>query len=146
MNKPGNYLHLWARNTRISFFGQNLPFFSIFHTKFKIEKYFTFWHNFCSTPVLINICVGGFMQNFRTLGLIIKKVRDLFNLSDKYGKIIQCVGRQRLLKYLAKNGIHRCRAGNGPPLNYRGFLIKWLPKEEVNCQLTYNLIYLITCL
>ena len=30
------------------------------------------------------------MQNFRTLGLIIKKVRDLFNLSDKYGKIIQC--------------------------------------------------------
>ena len=31
------------------------------------------------------------MQNFRTLGLIIKKVRDLFNLSDKYGKIIQCV-------------------------------------------------------
>ena len=90
MNKPGNYLHLWARNTRISFFGQNLPFFSIFHTKFKIEKYFTFWHNFCSTPVLINICVGGFMQNFRTLGLIIKKVRDLFNLPDKYGKIIQC--------------------------------------------------------
>ena len=90
MNKPGNYLHLWARNTRISFFGQNLPFFSIFHTKFKIEKYFTFLHNFCSTPVLINICVGGFMQNFRTLGLIIKKVRDLFNLPDKYGKIIQC--------------------------------------------------------
>ena len=39
-----------------------------------------------------------------------------------------------------------CRAGNGPPLNYRGFLIKWLPKEEVNCQLTYNVIYLITCL
>ena len=31
------------------------------------------------------------MQNFRTLGLIIKKVRDLFNLPDKYGKIIQCV-------------------------------------------------------
>ena len=31
------------------------------------------------------------MQNFRTLGLIIKKVRNLFNLSDKYGKIIQCV-------------------------------------------------------
>ena len=30
------------------------------------------------------------MQNFRTVGLIIKKVRDLFNLSDKYGKIIQC--------------------------------------------------------
>ena len=30
------------------------------------------------------------MQNFRTLGLIIKKVRDLFNLSDKYGKIIRC--------------------------------------------------------
>ena len=30
------------------------------------------------------------MQNFRTLGLIIKKVRNLFNLSDKYGKIIQC--------------------------------------------------------
>ena len=30
------------------------------------------------------------MQNFRTLGLIIKKVRDLFNLPDKYGKIIQC--------------------------------------------------------
>ena len=31
------------------------------------------------------------MQNFRTLGLIIKKVRNLFNLPDKYGKIIQCV-------------------------------------------------------
>ena len=31
------------------------------------------------------------MQNFRTLGLIIKKVRNLFNLSDKYGKIIRCV-------------------------------------------------------
>ena len=30
------------------------------------------------------------MQNFRTLGLIIKKVRNLFNLSDKYGKIIRC--------------------------------------------------------
>ena len=30
------------------------------------------------------------MQNFRTLGLIIKKVRNLFNLPDKYGKIIQC--------------------------------------------------------
>ena len=30
------------------------------------------------------------MQNFRTLGLIIKKVCDLFNLPDKYGKIIQC--------------------------------------------------------
>ena len=39
---------------------------------------------------MINICVGGFMQNFRTLGLIIKKVRNLFNLSDKYGKIIRC--------------------------------------------------------
>ena len=31
------------------------------------------------------------MQNFRTLGLIIKKVHNLFNLSDKYGKIIRCV-------------------------------------------------------
>ena len=30
------------------------------------------------------------MQNFRTLGLMIKKVRHLFNLSDKYGKIIRC--------------------------------------------------------
>ena len=90
--KPINiFIYLWARNSGIPFFSQNLPFFSIFHTKFKIEKYFTFWHNFCSTPVLINICVGGFMQNFRTLGLIIKKVRDLFNLPDKYGKIIQCV-------------------------------------------------------
>ena len=105
MNKPGNYLHLWARNTRISFFGQNLPFFSIFHTKFKIEKYFTFWHNFCSTPVLINICVGGFMQNFRTLGLIIKKVRDLFNLPDKYGKIIQCEKGLVDLNYVLSKGL-----------------------------------------
>ena len=28
--------------------------------------------------------------NFKTLGLIIKKVRDLFNLRNKYGKKIQC--------------------------------------------------------
>ena len=33
------------------------------------------------------------MQNFRTLGLIITKVHNLFNLSDKYGKIIRCEPR-----------------------------------------------------
>ena len=38
------------------------------------------------------------MQNFRTLGLIIKKVRNLFNLSDKYGKIIRCVLKYYYLK------------------------------------------------
>ena len=37
------------------------------------------------------------MQNFRTLGLIIKKVHNLFNLSDKYGKIIWCALK---LKYI----------------------------------------------
>ena len=30
------------------------------------------------------------MQNFRTLGLIIKKVRELVTLTHKYWKIIQC--------------------------------------------------------
>ena len=30
------------------------------------------------------------MQKIRTLGLIIKKVRDLFTLTHKYWKIIQC--------------------------------------------------------
>ena len=39
------------------------------------------------------------MQNFRTLGLIIKKVRDLFNLPDKYRKIIQCVPCPCIISY-----------------------------------------------
>ena len=65
--------NLWARNTGIPFFGQNVLFSTIFSTKFKIEKYFTFWHKFCQPPVLFHIYVGGFMKNFRTLGLIIKK-------------------------------------------------------------------------
>ena len=30
------------------------------------------------------------MQNLMTLGLIIKKVCDLFTVNYKYGKIIQC--------------------------------------------------------
>ena len=30
------------------------------------------------------------MQNFRTLGLIIKNLRDLVTLTHKYLKIIQC--------------------------------------------------------
>ena len=30
------------------------------------------------------------MQNLRTVGLILKKVRDHFNLTDKHGKIIRC--------------------------------------------------------
>ena len=68
-------------------------------TKLVKENKNFFDFEFCSTPVLINICVGGFMQNFRTLGLIIKKVRNLFNISDKYGKIIRCGGEQGELKY-----------------------------------------------
>ena len=40
------------------------------------------------------------MQNFRTLGLIIKKVRDLFILTDKYGKIIRC-GVELEMKYVS---------------------------------------------
>ena len=38
------------------------------------------------------------MQNLRTVGLILKKVRDHFNLTDKHGKIIQC-GRVTRRKY-----------------------------------------------
>ena len=29
----------------------SFSFFTIFHTKFKIEKYFTFWHKLCLTPI-----------------------------------------------------------------------------------------------
>ena len=36
------------------------------------------------------------MQNFRTLGIIIEKVGDLFTLPDKYGKIIQCENKYSL--------------------------------------------------
>ena len=81
---------MWARNAGILFFGQNLLFFTIFWTKFKIEKIFIFFDQFCSPPIFSHICVGDFMQNFRTVGLRIKKVRDLFILSDEYGKIIRC--------------------------------------------------------
>ena len=82
---------MWARNAGILFFGQNLLFFTIFWTKFKIEKIFIFFDQFCSPPIFSHICVGDFMQNFRTVGLILKKVRDHFNLTDKHGKIIRCV-------------------------------------------------------
>ena len=47
------------------------------------------------------------MQNFRTLGLRIKKVRDLFILSDEYGKIIRCVTADVII----------CRHGYGETAN-----------------------------
>ena len=43
------------------------------------------------------------MQNFRTLGLRIKKVRDLFILSDEYGKIIRCEKVDKLAVFLTIN-------------------------------------------
>ena len=54
------------------------------------RKIFYLEIQFCSPPILSQICVGGFMQNFRTLGLIIKKVPNFFTLTHKYWKIIQC--------------------------------------------------------
>ena len=87
VDKPSNYLHSWARKAGIQFFSQNLLFFNIFHTKFKIEKYFTFWHKFCPPPILFNICVGDFMQNFRTPGQIKKCTRPFhckLQIREKY--------------------------------------------------------------
>ena len=51
------------------------------------------------------------MQDFMTLGLIIKKVCDLFTVNYKYGKKIQCVpsagqgeeGEDRMLPNLPPN-------------------------------------------
>ena len=89
--KPINiFIYLWARNSGIPFFSQNLPFFFHFPYNIQSHKIFYFLTQICPPPILFTICVAGFMQNFRTRGLIIKQVCNLFNLPDKYGKIIQC--------------------------------------------------------
>ena len=62
--------------------------FTIIQAKFRIEKNFAFWNQFCLTPIFVHIYVGCFMQNFRTLGLIIKKVRNLYALTQNTLKII----------------------------------------------------------
>ena len=57
---------------------------TILTAKLKIDKIFTFWYQFCCPPIFVQICLGGFMENFRTLGLIFKKSTHLFTLAPKY--------------------------------------------------------------
>ena len=68
----------------VKIYANFLPFFHkiLNWTIFHLED------NFCAPYILFQPYVGDFMQNFRTLGLIIKKGRHLFIVSDKSWNII----------------------------------------------------------
>ena len=71
--KKGRHLLIYLKNAC-----KNI----IFPAKFKIENFFTFLNQFCLPPILAHIYIGGFMLNFRTLGLIIKKGHHLLTPRD----------------------------------------------------------------
>ena len=64
---------------------QFLPFFQ---QNFKLNN-FSLRGQLLRPPILFQLCVGDFMQNFRTLGFIIKKVCHLFTVSDKFYTLLK---------------------------------------------------------
>ena len=85
IDKVQKIIHMWGCDcnssrrlslTPIYMWGRIGEFYAVFyHFPNKIQncKKITFWQKFCLTPIFVHIYVEGFMLNFRTIALIIKK-------------------------------------------------------------------------